>query len=50
MKIGKYTKLKDNRYSVKIDDLTIKLYDDVIVKFELLRVKSEKLNLVLLIV
>lgn len=40
MKIGKYTKLKDNRYSVKIDDLTIKLYDDVIVKFELLRVKE----------
>ena len=40
MKISKYTKLKDNRYSVKIDDLTIKLYDDVIVKFELLRVKE----------
>ena len=40
MKIGKYTKLKDNRYSIKIDDLTIKLYDDVIVKFELLRLKE----------
>lgn len=40
MKIGKYTKLKDNRYSIKIDDLTIKLYDDVIVKFELLRHKE----------
>lgn len=40
MKIGKYTKLKDNRYSVKIDDITIKLYDDVIVKYELLRIKE----------
>lgn len=40
MKIGKYTKLKGNKYSVKIDDLTIKLYDDVIVKFELLRLKE----------
>ena len=40
MKISKYTKLKDNRYSVKIDDLTIKLYDDVIVKYELLRLKE----------
>ena len=40
MKIGKYTKLKDNRYSVKIDDITIKLYDDVIVKYELLRIKD----------
>ena len=40
MKIGKYTKLKDNRYSVKIDDITVKLYDDVIVKYELLRTKD----------
>ncbi len=40
MKIEKYTKLKDNRYSVKIDDLNIKLYDDVIVKYELLRKKE----------
>ena len=40
MKIGKYTKLKGNKYSVKIDDLIIKLYDDVIVKFELLRLKE----------
>ena len=40
MKIEKYTKLKDNRYIVKIDDLDIKLYDDVIVKYELLRLKK----------
>lgn len=40
MKIGKYTKLKGNKYSVLIDDITIKLYDDVIVKYELLRVKE----------
>lgn len=40
MKIGKYTKLKGNKYSVIIDDLTVKLYDDVIVKYELLRVKE----------
>lgn len=40
MKIGKYTKLKGNKYSVKIDDITIKLYDDVIVKYELLRLKE----------
>lgn len=37
MKIGKYTKLKSNKYSVLIDDISVKLYDDVIVKFELLR-------------
>lgn len=40
MKIGKYTKLKDNRYSVKFDEINVKLYDDVIVKFELLRKKE----------
>ena len=40
MKIGKYTKLKSNKYSVVIDDITVKLYDDVIVKFELLRKKE----------
>lgn len=40
MKIGKYTKLKDNKYSVKFDDISVKLYDDVIVKFELLRKKD----------
>ena len=28
MKIGKYTKLKGNKYSVVIDDITVKLYDD----------------------
>ncbi len=40
MKIEKYKKLKDNRYEVIIDDLKVKLYDDVIVKFELLRKKE----------
>lgn len=37
MKIKKYTKLKSNKYNVEIDDLNVKLYDDVIIKFELLR-------------
>ncbi len=40
MKIGKYTKLKSNKYSVEIDGVVVKLYDDVIVKYELLRVKE----------
>lgn len=40
MKIEKYTKLKDNRYEVLIDDIKVKLYDDVIVKYELLRNKE----------
>ncbi len=40
MKIGKYTKLKSNKYSVVIDDIAVKLYDDVIVKYELLRLKE----------
>ena len=40
MKIGKYTKLKSNKYSVVFDDITVKLYDDVIVKYELLRLKE----------
>ena len=40
MKIEKYTKLKGNKYSVMIDGMNIKLYDDVIVKFELLRTKE----------
>lgn len=40
MKIGKYTKLKSNKYNVEIDGLSVKLYDDVIVKFELLRKKE----------
>lgn len=37
MKIKKYTKLRGNKYSVLIDDEIVKLYDDVIVHFELLR-------------
>ncbi len=40
MKIEKYTKLAGNRYNVKIDEETIKLYDDVIIKYELLRKKE----------
>ncbi len=40
MKIGKYTKLKSNKYNVEIDGLSVKLYDDVIVKYELLRKKE----------
>lgn len=40
MKIGKYTKLKGNKYSVLIDEIDVKLYDDVIVKYELLRLKE----------
>ena len=40
MKIGKYTKLKSNKYSVLIDEIAVKLYDDVIVKYELLRLKE----------
>lgn len=40
MKICKYTKLKGNKYNVVIDDITVKLYDDVIVKYELLRLKE----------
>jgi regulatory protein len=40
MKIGKYTKMKSNKYKVEIDGEVIKLYDDVIVKYELLRKKE----------
>ena len=40
MKVGKYTKLKSNKYSVEIDGISVKLYDDVIVKYELLRIKE----------
>lgn len=40
MIIKKYTKLKSNKYSVLIDDISVKLYDDVIVKYELLRKKE----------
>ena len=45
MKIGKYTKLKSNKYSVEIDGISVKLYDDVIVKYELLRRKEIDDNL-----
>lgn len=38
MKIKKYRKLNGNKYSVRMDDgEEIKLYDDVIIKYELLR-------------
>ena len=40
MKVGKYTKLKSNKYSVEINGISVKLYDDVIVKYELLRIKE----------
>ena len=40
MKIEKYKKVSGNKYEVVIDDLKIKLYDDVIVKYELLRKKE----------
>ena len=40
MKIGKYTKMKSNKYKVEIDGEIVKLYDDVIVKYELLRKKE----------
>lgn len=43
MKIKKYKKERGNKYSVLIDDEIIKLYDDVIIKFELLR-KNELSN------
>ena len=32
--------MKSNKYKVKIDDLEVKLYDDVIVKYQLLRKKE----------
>ena len=44
MKIEKYTKLKGNKYNVCIDGINIKLYDDVIIKFELLRKKKFLMN------
>ena len=41
MKILKYTKLKSNQYKLLLDnDLEIKLYDDVIVKYDLIRNKE----------
>lgn len=44
MKIKKYRKLKDNRYIIFFDDdLEVKIYDDVIVKYNLL-VKKEISN------
>ena len=37
MKVEKYVKLKDNRYEVIFDnDLNLKLYDDIIVKYNLI--------------
>lgn len=44
MKIEKYKKLKSNKYEVVIDDIKVKLYDDVIVKFQLLRKKEISLE------
>ena len=40
MKIIKYVKMKSNKYKVIIDDLEVKLYDDVILKYQLLRRKE----------
>ncbi len=40
MKIEKYTKIKNNQYKVTIDGKEINLYDDVIIKYELLRYKD----------
>lgn len=45
MKILKYKKLKDNKYSIYLDDDTIlKIYDDLIVKYNLLCKKDIDLN------
>ncbi len=47
MKIGKYIKMKSNKYKVKFDDIEVKLYDDVIIKYELLRkdeISEEEFN------
>jgi len=40
MQIKKYTKLRSNKYKVLIDDIEVNLYDDVIIKYELLRKKE----------
>ena len=40
MIIKKYTKMKSNKYKVLIDDIEVKLYDDVIIKYQLLRKKE----------
>ena len=40
MKIIKFSKLKDNRYNVMLEnDEVLKLYDDVIIKYDLVRTK-----------
>ena len=40
MKIIKFSKLKDNRYNVVLEnDEVLKLYDDVIIKYDLVRTK-----------
>ena len=40
MIIKKYTKMKSNKYKVQVDDIEVKLYDDVIIKYQLLRKKE----------
>lgn len=40
MKIKKYVKMKSNKYKVTIDDEEVRLYDDVIIKYQLLRKKE----------
>ena len=40
MIIKKYTKMKSNKYKVLFDDVEVKLYDDVIIKYQLLRKKE----------
>ena len=40
MIIKKYTKMKSNKYKVLFDDIEVKLYDDVIIKYQLLRKKE----------
>ena len=40
MIIKKYTKMKSNKYKVLFDEVEVKLYDDVIVKYQLLRKKE----------
>ena len=43
MKILKFSKLKSNRYNVTLEDgEVLKLYDDVIVKYSLIRYKEIK--------
>ena len=45
MKIKKYTKLRDNRYKIYLDEEEIVLYDDVILEFGLLTKKEIDKNL-----